>query len=88
METVLYADVLFLVNFAMDFISLSAAATLGAAPKKPLRLSAAIEAAFERPVPRMVVELPGTVWESAGVERSAQHFAITLLDALCAALAN
>lgn len=52
----------------------------------PLRLSAAIEAAFERPVPRMVVELPGTVWESAGAERSAQHFAITLLDAFCAAL--
>lgn len=38
METVLYADVLFLVNFAMDFISLSASASLGAAEKRPLRL--------------------------------------------------
>ncbi len=38
METVLYADVLFLVNFAMDFISLSAAATLASVSKKPLRL--------------------------------------------------
>ncbi len=51
-----------------------------------LRLSAAIEAARERALPRMVVELPGTVWECAGAERSAQHFAITLLDAFCAAL--
>lgn len=41
METVLYADVLFLVNFAMDFISLSAAASLGSVAKKPLRISVA-----------------------------------------------
>ncbi|MBR5260470.1 MAG: peptidoglycan-binding protein [Eggerthellaceae bacterium] len=52
----------------------------------PIRLAAAIEAARERAVPRMVVELPGTVWEDAGIDRSAQHFAITLLDAFCAAL--
>ncbi len=38
METVLYADVLFLVNFAMDFISLSSAASLGSRPKKTVRL--------------------------------------------------
>ncbi len=41
METVLYADILFLVNFAMDFISLSASASLGAKPKNPLKLSIA-----------------------------------------------
>ncbi len=41
METVLYADILFLVNFAMDFISLSASASLGAKSKKPLRISIA-----------------------------------------------
>lgn len=51
-----------------------------------LRLSAAIDAARDRRVPRMVVELPGTVWEGAGADRSAQHFAITLLDAFCSAL--
>lgn len=34
----------------------------------------------------VAVELPGQVWYNAGEERSAQHFAITLLDALCSAL--
>ena len=34
----------------------------------------------------IAVELPGTMWEDAGEGRSAQHFAITLLDALCSAL--
>ena len=38
METVLYADILFLVNFAMDFISLAASASLGAKEKRPLRI--------------------------------------------------
>lgn len=41
METVLYADILFLVNFAMDFISLSASASLGAKPKKPFKICVA-----------------------------------------------
>ena len=35
---------------------------------------------------RIAVELPGTMWEDAGEGRSAQHLAITLLDALCSAL--
>ena len=52
----------------------------------PIRLAAAFKAARARAVPRLVVELPGAVWESAGTDRSAQHFAITLLDAFCAAL--
>ena len=52
-----------------------------------LRLVSAIEAATMHPA-RIAVELPGTVWEEAGAGRSAQHFAITLLDALCTALAR
>ena len=50
-----------------------------------LRLETAIEAAFRTKPPRVSLELPGTVWEDAGAGRSAQHFAITLLDALCTA---
>ena len=51
-----------------------------------LRLSSAIDAARGGAFSRVAVELPGEVWEDAGEGRSAQHFAITLLDALCAAL--
>lgn len=50
-----------------------------------LRLQSAIEAANSTP-PRITVVLPGTQWEEAGEGRSAQHYAITLLDALCVAL--
>lgn len=50
-----------------------------------LRLRAAIAAAKGSPR-RISVELPGPMWEDAGEGRSAQHFAIALLDALCAAL--
>ena len=51
-----------------------------------VRLRTAIDAARHSRPSRIVVELPGVVWESAGESRSAQHFAITLLDALCLAL--
>ena len=51
-----------------------------------LRLKSAISVANARP-PRITVCLPGSQWEDAGVGRSAQHFAITLLDELCVALA-
>lgn len=51
-----------------------------------LRLQTAIHASSSHPA-RVAIELPGKVWEDAGAGRSAQHFAITLLDALCAALA-
>lgn len=58
-----------------------------------LRLKTAISAArsaahgAEMGAPaRVAVALPGRMWEDAGEDRSAQHFAITLLDALCAAL--
>lgn len=51
-----------------------------------LRLASALEKAHATAPSRIAVELPGSVWEDAGEGRSAQHFAITLLDALCAAL--
>ena len=54
----------------------------------PLRMAPAIVAAGRNTPPRLTVELPGTMWEDAGEARSMQHYAITLLDALCAALAN
>lgn len=52
----------------------------------PVRLKSALGAARAAQPPRIVVVLPGEVWEDAGADRSAQHFAIALLDALCAAL--
>ena len=50
-----------------------------------LRLRSAIDAAGVV-MPRIAVVLPGTQWEAAGEDRSAQHYAITLLDALCVSL--
>ncbi len=41
MRPVLYADVLFLINFSMDFLSLAAAASLLSLRKKPLRIGIA-----------------------------------------------
>lgn len=52
----------------------------------PLRLGSAIAAARAAQSPRVTLQLPGTMWQDAGEDRSAQHFAITLLDALCTAL--
>lgn len=51
-----------------------------------LRLESAIDVAQDASWPRLSVLLPGAMWLEAGPERSAQHYAITLLDALCAAL--
>ena len=53
-----------------------------------LRLKQAFRAAYRNSPSRLAVVLPGTSWEEAGEDRSAQHFAITLLDALCVALAD
>ena len=53
-----------------------------------LRLAPALEAARRSKPSRVTIELPGTMWEDAGEDRSSQHFAITLLDALCSALAG
>ncbi len=52
-----------------------------------LRMAPAVAAAQHNTPPRLIVELPGTMWEDAGESRSMQHYAITLLDALCTALA-
>jgi hypothetical protein len=51
-------------------------------------LEQAIVAARKATSRRIAIELPGRVWEDAGEGRSAQHFAITLLDALCTALSQ
>ena len=51
-----------------------------------LRMAPAVAAAYRRKSPRIAIELPGTTWEDAGEARSMQHYAITLLDALCSAL--
>ena len=53
-----------------------------------LRLVQAFEVAAGNSPARIAIELPGTMWQDAGEGRSAQHFAITLLDALCSALAE
>ncbi|WP_315898230.1 peptidoglycan-binding domain-containing protein [Berryella wangjianweii] len=52
----------------------------------PRRLKSALAAARSSSLSRIAIELPGCTWEEAGEARSAQHFAITLLDGLCAAL--
>lgn len=49
------------------------------------RLSQAIQAA-EHKNRRVAVRLPVEDWQDAGKARSAQHYAIVLLDALCGAL--
>lgn len=51
-----------------------------------LRLETAIGVADALAPSRIAVELPGEMWEDAGAGRSAQHFAISLLDAICMAL--
>lgn len=52
------------------------------------RLANAISASKKLTPPRMTIELPGKTWLQASEDRSAQHFAITVLDAICAALDN
>ena len=52
-----------------------------------LRLQSAIRSTTSRP-PRIAISLPSETWEDAGAGRSAQHYAITLLDGLCAALSS
>lgn len=51
-----------------------------------VRLSGALQSARSNHPLRIRIVVPGESWEGAGEDRSAQHFAITLLDALCAAL--
>ncbi len=51
-----------------------------------VRLSGAIQSMRGGSAKRIRIVVPGESWDGAGEDRSAQHFAITLLDALCAAL--
>ena len=51
-----------------------------------IRLKTALGVVEAHESPRIALELPGTVWLEAGADRSAQHYAITFLDALCTAL--
>lgn len=75
-------------------VSLDAAGSEGSVPvvtyadedTLPVRLKTAMDVARRSRPSRMTVVLPGAMWEDAGAARSAQHFAITLLDAFCAAL--
>ena len=50
-----------------------------------LRLAEGIQVA-EDGKDRIAIRIPGTQWHDAGEVRSAQHYAIVLLDAICAAL--
>lgn len=50
------------------------------------RLSGALKVARTKAPLRIRIVIPETTWMEAGAERSAQHFAITLLDALCQVL--
>lgn len=51
-----------------------------------LRLEQAIQSARMNDPSRLALHLPSEVWWDAGEERSAQHYAIVSLDALCTAL--
>lgn len=50
------------------------------------RLAGALQMAKATKPLRIRVVLPGTSWMEAGHDRTAQHYAITLLDALCQVL--
>ncbi|MDO4854355.1 MAG: peptidoglycan-binding protein [Coriobacteriia bacterium] len=50
-----------------------------------LRLTQAFRSTGAKPGSRVALRLPGDAWCDAGVERTAQHFAIILLDAICSA---
>lgn len=52
----------------------------------PLRLQQAFQSAQQHDPARIAIHLPGESWLDAGEARSAQHYAIVLLDALCSAL--
>jgi len=53
----------------------------------PLRLKGALGTLRRHADKRLAIEIPSYVWEEAGPERSAQHYAISLIDGLCVALA-
>lgn len=51
-----------------------------------LRLQSALQFARKKKPARIAIHLPSKVWYEAGEDRSAQHYAIVLLDAICTAL--
>lgn len=53
-----------------------------------LRIQGALEAVKDAQPRRIAIQIPGTSWEDAGEARTAQHYAVTLLDALCVALSR
>ena len=53
-----------------------------------MRIGRAFEAMKRTKSTRIVVQLPSESWETAGEARTAQHYAITLLDAVCVALSE
>jgi hypothetical protein len=53
-----------------------------------LRIKGALNVVKNHSPRRIAVQLPGETWENAGEARAAQHYAVTLLDALCVALSN
>lgn len=53
-----------------------------------LRIENALNAVKDDAPRRISVQVPGEAWEDAGEARAAQHYAVTLLDALCIALSG
>ncbi len=53
-----------------------------------LRIGNALHAVKDTTPHRISIQVPGTSWETAGEARTAQHYAVTLLDALCLALSE
>lgn len=53
-----------------------------------LRIKNALRATTTCASRRIAIQVPGESWEDAGQARSAQHYAVTLLDALCVALSD
>lgn len=53
-----------------------------------LRIESALDAAKDDAPRRIAIQVPGASWEDAGQARTAQHYAVTLLDALCLALSG
>ncbi len=53
-----------------------------------LRIENALNAVKGDSPRRIAIQVPGEAWEDAGEARAAQHYAVTLLDALCVALSN
>ncbi len=83
MRPVLYADVLFLLNFSMDFLSLAAAASLLSRRKKPLRIGIASALGALYAVTFTVADIGG-IW--AFISATASAFAMCMISFGCSTL--